>query len=329
MEDSLQAERELSGALDNAYHLLERGLMELLEPTPTVTRRQATFLLRCARQLRKLPPKRQSDDAPILSLGWFGVEFIPRLHQIVATDVMGRPLETAASQLRLRRWEEPLVSKQLWEGEGSGQMVLPTQPSPAVFGFLHELVAAMSKAGEDVWTPAAVKAVKAEACNGIWGAFEEVLQGREVGEVGEVVNGVVKEVKEVVEKTEEVAPVEDETRNGEAAEAEAANPEPTVDQKENIPAESEPSAPEPEVEIQEAEPQEAAASPTSKSIITRDWTLQLLFDSLYLDEALHRKRRRGSGSPVISLVGKVDSFIGTKVSTSPRWYVWADANGVW
>ena len=53
------------------------------------------------------------------------------------------------------------------------------------------------------------------------------------------------------------------------------------------------------------------SSSAPRGRITRDWTLQLLFDSLYLDEALHRKRSRGTA--VTSLVGKVDSLISSKV----------------
>ena len=124
-------------------------------------------------------------------------------------------------------------------------------------------------AGEDVWTPAAVKAVKARACNFMWGAMEEVLRDRE-WRAG--------------------------TRRPPAS---APAPPPTA-AEDDAPIDP---------------PAEPTPAPTPKPYITRDWTLQLLFDTLYLDEALHRKRRRGStnGSSVTSLVGKVDSIIGGKV----------------
>ena len=360
MEDSLLAERELSAALDAAYRELELAFMELLTSHPP-SRRQATFLLRCARQIRQLPPKRKSDDAPILSLAWFAADFVPRLHLVVANEVLERTLEDTAAGLRARRWEGKVLSRPLWEGEGGSVEgdLLPVQPSPVVFRFLHKLVGAMGRVGEDVWTPAAVKAVKAGACNGVWAALEEVLQGREVvnfedlKEAKEEINEVKEEVKEIDEEAaEEVKENEFKEEDpkeatgaikdggsgsneaGEATKLEedtgdkledgnAARPDTRNDESNNADAEAS-SKPEKDVESSltnpEPAPETANAAATSKPIITRDWTLQLLFDALYLDEALHRKRRRGSGNPVVSLVGKVDSFIGTKVI--PILYDW-------
>ncbi|KAA8913117.1 hypothetical protein FN846DRAFT_772638 [Sphaerosporella brunnea] len=255
-EDSLIAERELSAALDGVYHLLERAISDFVTSTPPPTCSRAVFLLRITRQIRSTPPKRAGDEAPLLSLSWFGVDAIPTLHSSITADVAAAPLQTAASLFKRRKWEAAVPSRRLWEGsspptgeEGGGGREgsedLPTQPSPLVFRFLHELVSQMRAAGEDVWTPAAIKSIKADATNGIWSALEEALQEREF-----------------------------------------------------LPDEA------------AREGREDADQGKQKGIISRDWTLQLLFDCLYLDEALHRKRRRGSsnGSSVASLVGKVDSL---------------------
>jgi len=174
-----------------------------------------------------------------------------------------------------------VISRPLWEVyEHQPDMEpLPVQPSPLVFRFLNEIVKEMRTAGEDVWTPAAVKAVKARACNHMWAAIEEVLRDRE-------------------------------WRNS----AEDASPTPPPPPP-PAPSFSPPPQPANE-EDQITHPlAELTPAPTPKPYITRDWSLQLLFDTLYLDEALHRKRRRGStnGSSVTSLVGKVDSIIGGKV----------------
>ncbi|KAF8245089.1 hypothetical protein K440DRAFT_662987 [Wilcoxina mikolae CBS 423.85] len=319
MEDSLLAEKELTAALDGVYRLLENSLNSLLDLTP-LTRRQATFLLRAVRQIRQLTPKRQGDDAnPIISLTWFGVDTIPKLHLMIAAFVTMKPLDNVASLLKRRKWEEPVVSKPLWEGEGE---LLPVQPSPLVFRFLHDLVIEMRNTGEDVWTPAAVKCVKAGACNKLWAAMEEVLQRREFGDPEPLAN--VKEEEE--EETKVVT--EPKVENGDKVDVDVQSPPNDTNNEDHnpLPADADApatngdtdtleskSAPEP---VLEPAPTPAPSPAPKPARITRDWTLQLLFDSLYLDEALHRKRRRGStnGSSVTSLVGKVDSFIGAKLA---------------
>lgn len=291
IEDSFLSEKELTSALDGVYRLLERSLKSTFELTPIpITRRQTVFLLRAIRQIRQLPPKRQGEDAnanAIISLSWFGAELIPRLHGSIAEAVTTPPIRAVTTLLQRRKWEAPVISRPLWEAyEHQPDMEpLPVQPSPLVFRFLNEIVKEMRLAGEDVWTPAAVKTVKARACNHMWGAMEEVLRDREWKN-----------------STDDTPPPP---------------PPPSPPSLPPVAPSSPPPPPADDGEEEEVAPPaaEPTPAPTPKPYVTRDWALQLLFDTLYLDEALHRKRRRGStnGSSVTSLVGKIDSVMGGKV----------------
>lgn len=290
IEDSFLCEKELTSALDGVYRLFERSLKSTFELTPNpMTRRQAVFLLRAIRQIRLLPPKRQGEDAnanAIISLSWFGTELIPRLHASIAEAVTTPPIRTVTTLLQRRKWESPVSSRPLWEVyEHQPDMEpLPVQPSPLVFRFLNEIVKEMRTAGEDVWTSAAVKAVKARACNHMWAVIEEVLRDREW--------------RNSAEDASPPSPLPPPPPPPLAAPSFSPSPQPASGGDQIAPP-----------------PAELTPAHTPKPYITRDWSLQLLFDTLYLDEALHCKRRRGStnGSSVTSLVGKVDSIIGGKV----------------
>lgn len=49
-------------------------------------------------------------------------------------------------------------------------------------------------------------------------------------------------------------------------------------------------------------------------IIGMDWAVQLLFDALYLDEALQRKGSNTRNSGISSLAGKIEAAVGIRVS---------------
>ncbi|KAH0608153.1 uncharacterized protein H6S33_002205 [Morchella sextelata] len=268
LEDSLIAETELRSALDAAYRALETTLDRLVDsttsaPTSTTTTtttaatRQTTFLLRTIRQIRQHP-------TPLCPLPWFCSAQLPRLHSGVAALVGRGPAETVGTLLRQRRWSGVLASRALWEGSPP----LPVQPSPLVFKFLLDLVGGMHEAGDDVWTPAAVRGVKVLACQELWGALEGVVVGREVAEV----RG------------------KEEGKEGQA-EGEGGEKE--------------------EGEKEEEEGVEAADE--DARVIGKDWAVQLLFDALYLDEALQRKGANARNSGISSLAGKIEATVGIRL----------------
>ncbi|RPB17609.1 hypothetical protein P167DRAFT_478718 [Morchella conica CCBAS932] len=287
LEDSLIAETELRTALDAAYRALEAALDRLVDsatttsPTSSTTTststttatRRTTFLLRTIRQIRQHP-------TPQLPLPWFCSAQLPRLHTAVAAHVGRGPLDTVATLLRRRRWSGVLASRALWEGAPA----LPVQPSPLVFKFLLDLVQAMHVAGDDVWTPAAVRGVKVLACQELWGAVEGVVVGREVADVGVGGEGG-KEEKE-----------------GEGGE-EAGGGEKTLGGEGHVDGDEGEKAEEKKVVGEEATNEDAR-------VIGRDWAVQLLFDALYLDEALQRKGANARNSGILSLAGKIEATLG-------------------
>ncbi|KAK3302432.1 uncharacterized protein B0T15DRAFT_562226, partial [Chaetomium strumarium] len=96
----------------------------------------------------------------------FGLNTVPELQNyVVATIFPGEQLEFRTLPLK------SVVGRSLWEGEPA----LPGSPSPGVFRFLRDLVVAMDKAGADLWSPAAVSALKRRLSGGISTAFCEAL----------------------------------------------------------------------------------------------------------------------------------------------------------
>ncbi|KAI5850313.1 hypothetical protein DFP73DRAFT_629301 [Morchella snyderi] len=311
LEDSLIAETELRSALDSAYRALEATLDRLVNattpssptpspsPTPsstpstptttttttttttnTAATRRTIFLLRTIRQLRQHP-------TPLLPLPWLCTAQLLRLHGGVAALVARGPLDTVAALLRQRRWSGVLASRALWEGSPP----LPVQPSPLVFKFLLELVRGMHEAGDDVWTPAAVRGVKVLACQELWGTLEGVVVGREVAEVVEGGKGRGRWRGE-----------EKETEGREGG-GEGGEKEKEEDEEEGAEEKDE----------QEEEEEEEAAADEDARVIGKDWAVQLLFDALYLDEALQRKGANARNSGISSLAGKIEATVGIRL----------------
>ncbi|KAI1457767.1 hypothetical protein F4805DRAFT_164583 [Annulohypoxylon moriforme] len=104
------------------------------------------YLLRILRDIRGRLP----DLKDIKS---FGLENVPSLHEKLAAHVSVSPLEEFASATLAKRH---VAGRALWEGEPA----LPAQPSPGAFKLLRNLVMTMGDAGLDLWTPAAVTALK-------------------------------------------------------------------------------------------------------------------------------------------------------------------------
>ncbi|PUU82173.1 hypothetical protein B9Z19DRAFT_474607 [Tuber borchii] len=322
IEDAVYVEKKIGESLDTAYSNLQEVVGELVERLETseakepnkenATMMRAAFLLRAIRQIRQNPPKR--DDDSLIALSWFGTILVPRLHALVAISVGKKSFVSVKRLLEDRKWSGKLASKTLWEGTPP----LPVQPSPLVFKFLHDLATDMHKVGDDVWTPMAVKCIKGRASKHLWQALEGVLEDREIVEAtitnGSTNNAQPKEPKPEPEPEPENQPEHAPKTNGNAENS---------DDSEH---------PNHETEHKEADTNEAsgnksngASEPTadvklnrrddnySRKVIGKDWAIQLLFDTLYLDEALLRKGANAGNSGITSLAGKVESAVGTEL----------------
>lgn len=78
--------------------------------------------------------------------------FVAALHQRIATTIIADHVDVFATKL-----QKPLsVATTLWDGTPP----LPIQPSPTTFRLLKRVHEHMSKLGKDLWSPAAVQALK-------------------------------------------------------------------------------------------------------------------------------------------------------------------------
>lgn len=193
------------------------------------------------------------------------------------------------------------------------------QPSPLVFKFLHDLVSDMHAVGDDVWTPAAVRYVKVLACQELWRALEGVLSGREIGDVITNDAGVEEEAYESVETLETTEGIGAGGNGIDAAEEHDNEPE-EPDEEEQINVETK------EQDVQAAQNSESDEEKAHtngdwhKKTIGLDWAIQLLFDALYLDEALQRKGSTSRNSGISSLAGKMEATVGIRVSNLPFFF---------
>ncbi|KAF8475886.1 hypothetical protein BDZ91DRAFT_689614 [Kalaharituber pfeilii] len=180
-EDSEQLEKYLKQSVQNAYKALEGDLEKLVQeceavlPMTLTDTTKSIFLLRSIRHLRQHPPSTPSGN--IISIGWFSRSLITRLQNVVSRGVSSEALSLFQRSLRRRNFEKECPSVPLWEGSPHP---LPTQPSPDVFKFLHQMVTVMSKAGSDIWTPATVAHIRGIVRNELCELVRKEIDNREV-----------------------------------------------------------------------------------------------------------------------------------------------------
>ncbi|RPB25301.1 hypothetical protein L211DRAFT_806633 [Terfezia boudieri ATCC MYA-4762] len=183
VEDSGRLLKALRKSLEDAYKALEGRLEALVrefeeKATQEEVTTRAIFLLRSIRHLRQNPP-RSAGSGEIIGLGWFAKSLIIRLQVLVSMGSSMQALSLFRWALRKRKWEKECPSVPLWEG---APRPLPTQPSPDVFKFLHELVLVMGKAGSDIWTPATVQCLRRVVRDEVWVIVGQEIDGRKMKE---------------------------------------------------------------------------------------------------------------------------------------------------
>ncbi|KAK4461686.1 oligomeric Golgi complex subunit 1 [Cladorrhinum samala] len=169
----------------------------------------AMYLLRLLRDIRSRLPDIEAAKA-------FGLSDVPSLHNAMVSTVAIAPLDEFATAALVRK---TVVGRGLWEGEPE----LPVSPSPGAFKFLRNLSIAMGDAGDDLWSPMAVKALKGcirEQLSEIWlekdtnAAENEATDGEKLAEEEEEEEEEGKD-----EVTTEVKPKDkDETKDEEPVE---------------------------------------------------------------------------------------------------------------
>ncbi|KAL8336283.1 hypothetical protein RB601_000211 [Gaeumannomyces tritici] len=137
---------------------------------------QAVYFIRVLRDVRSRLPDVEKAKA-------LGLSLIPALHDRVARTAAQSPLAEFSGRALTRR---TVAGRALWEGADPD---LPTSPSPGALGLLRDLAGSMQESGTDVWSPAAVAALKAhlrKRLREVWtGALRRTEQPEQEGKSGD------------------------------------------------------------------------------------------------------------------------------------------------
>jgi hypothetical protein len=146
-DDPQMLQDRLDESLSKAYKTLHEKIASLVaayEDSEYIGH-MSVYLLRTIRDIRSMLPKDLSSQS-------FGLSLVPNLHGRLAEFVSGASLE----EFGCRMTRKKVAGRALWEGDP----VLPVQPSPSTFKFLHSLLLDMGRAGADLWSPIAIRVLK-------------------------------------------------------------------------------------------------------------------------------------------------------------------------
>ncbi|KOS19011.1 hypothetical protein ESCO_001363 [Escovopsis weberi] len=215
-EDPKMLQEKLDTALDQAFHALEDEIKALWEqegPSAEGARngQVAMFLLRVLRDIRTQLPKREAMKS-------FGLAMVPALHRTIAAYVSDPPVSLFTAKRRLDG--QILGGRVLWEGDPA----VPNQPSSQVFQFMRDLAAGMADAGVDLWTAAAVRALKERVSGELCGAWEaELAEAKKMKQEEEQVEQARDEREGQDEKGEKAEETEENNKEAEAKQEEEGN----------------------------------------------------------------------------------------------------------
>ncbi|KAH6605106.1 hypothetical protein Trco_006813 [Trichoderma cornu-damae] len=190
-DDPKMLQQKLDASLDASFEALEKELQQLWEGKSNggSSDAAAMYLIRVLRDIRRQLPERDTIKS-------FGLSMVPALHQKIITSATSSPVDefvTAGLSGRVA------VGRPLWDGDPP----LPNQPSPETFQFLHSLLLSLSGAGVDLWTAAAIAALKRHVGRRLCEAWNRELQSIRFDAEVKAVNERAKEEEEEEEKEEE------------------------------------------------------------------------------------------------------------------------------
>ncbi|KAL7807371.1 oligomeric Golgi complex component [Trichoderma aethiopicum] len=207
-DDPKMLQQRLDTSLDASFEALEKELQRLWEgksETPSSSA-IAMYLIRVLRDVRRQLPQRET-------IKDFGLSMVPALHQAIVTSVSESPVDEFVSAGLSGRIA---VGRPLWDGDPA----LPNQPSPETFQFLHSLLLSLSDAGVDLWTAAAMAALKKHVSQRLCEAWNQELQSIKFDEASKKDGEGVKEQKEETENDAKEAEGSGEEENGAQGDAE-------------------------------------------------------------------------------------------------------------
>ncbi|EHK45695.1 hypothetical protein TRIATDRAFT_40924 [Trichoderma atroviride IMI 206040] len=166
-DDPKMLQQKLDTSLDASFESLGKELQQLWDSKSESSSSSAVamYLVRVLRDIRRQLPQRDK-------LKNFGLDLVPALHQTIIASTSASPVEEFVKTGLSGR---VAVGRPLWEGDPA----LPNQPSPQTFQFLHSLLLSLSDAGVDLWTAAAMSALKKHVGQQLCEAWSQELQSLE------------------------------------------------------------------------------------------------------------------------------------------------------
>ncbi|TGO19954.1 hypothetical protein BPAE_0328g00070 [Botrytis paeoniae] len=165
-EDPQMLKDHLDSSLEKSFQELHTKITSLVDQHKDNKSigKISVYILRILRDIRAELPS-------IPALQKFGLSLVPSLHENLAGMVSENPVLTLAKSLKRKK----VAGRALWEGTPE----LPVQPSPAIFKFLRGLSTAMADAGADLWSPVAVKVLKAHLDSQVGDQWSMTLKEKE------------------------------------------------------------------------------------------------------------------------------------------------------
>ncbi|UKZ95159.1 uncharacterized protein TrAFT101_010010 [Trichoderma asperellum] len=202
-DDPKMLQQKLDASLDASFDSLGKEIQQLWggKSESSSSSDIAMYLVRVLRDIRRQLPQRDT-------LKNFGLDIVPALHQTIIVSTSASSVDEFVMTGLSGR---VAVGRPLWEGDPA----LPSQPSPETFQFLHSLLLSLSDAGIDLWTAAAMSALKKHVSQRLCEAWDQELQTIKFKEEDKAVEKNTKEVKGPKEENgEEVKGPEVDTEKG-------------------------------------------------------------------------------------------------------------------
>jgi hypothetical protein len=170
-DDPQMLQDHLDRSLEKAYKDLHGKISALLDTCKDSEDigHISVYFIRIIRDIHGELPKNPS-------LQFFGLSLVAPLHQNLAALASADAVEGLLKSFE----RKSAPGRALWEGKPG----LPVQSSPGTFKFLNSVSSTMASTGSDLWTPAAVRALKAHLRSQLVSRGTTVLRDRGLKDTG-------------------------------------------------------------------------------------------------------------------------------------------------
>ena len=255
-KDPKALDTKLNTAISSAFKDLVQELDDLEKTLADESQsgEKAAFLLRILRELRQRMPPLSANLASDFSTSLRKTSVEATCRKLLASSVCNGPVAMFHQSIQRYLSSSRSPSRALWEGNPP----LPVQPSPFVFKFLRALMANMGVTGHDLWNSTTVYVLKIHLLHARTSGLLEIVNRSSLDTKTPLANG------QQADNLEEVRSKDEDSKSEESSAKESQKLQDTKPQVSN-----------------------AQAGPP-------ECFIQLLFDVLYLRDALNTRREISS-----------------------------------